>query len=118
MINNATLGKEQFKRKYVTIETLQKDQKNKKKGADGDLDLLCTKEVESAIPIEGNEINEKKKEADDGDLHLVGTEKAQSAIPSKGADEKLNLVATDKKEEYAAQSPGQGKKKKFTKKAS
>lgn len=118
MINNATLGKEQFKRKYVTIETLQKDQKNKKKGADGDLDLVCTKEVESAIPIEGNEINEKKKDADDGDLHFVGTEKAQSAIPTKGADEELNLVATDQKEEYAAQSPGQGKKKKFTKKAS
>ena len=118
MINNATLGKEQFMQKYVTIETLQNDQKNKKKGADGDLDLVCTKEVQSAIPIEGNEINEKKKDADDGDLHFVGTEKAQSAIPTKGADEELNLVATDNKEEYASQSPGQGKKKKFTKKAS
>ena len=59
-VNNILVGLDKVKTQYVTIHTLQKDQKNKKKGAHVDLSLVGNEKVQSTPEIEGDDINKKK----------------------------------------------------------
>ena len=59
-VNNILVGLDKVKTQYVTIHTLQKDQKNKKKEAHEDLNLVGNEKVQSPPEIEGDDINKKK----------------------------------------------------------
>ena len=59
-VNNTLVGLDKVKTQYVTIHTLQKDQKNKKKEAHEDLNLVGNEKVQSPPEIEGDDINKKK----------------------------------------------------------
>ena len=45
-VNNILVGLDKVKTQYVSIHTLQKDQKNKKKGAHEDLNLVGNEKVQ------------------------------------------------------------------------
>lgn len=77
----------------MTIHTLQKDQKNKKKGADEDLNFVRNEKVQYAPVTEGDDTN-KNKTTKDADL-VVSDVNLESATQIQG-DQKSKKKLTKK----------------------